>query len=589
MLKKFSMTFMLMIIFASVSASFMGLKLYATISNADIVAINVDTTIANGDMIVRFAEGFNFTISPAPSYFAVESIEYFYVTVATVNGGIPRVDNVRINANVSSGTIIAVNETLDFIHSPTVASETTGFAHGLLQNRFTLNNGRYTLQLYGSNVYSLQAINIWINFDTIDDLTATEPTPPPTPTSSSHIELLNNVTDTSSAVSAVREAINHMTSTQLASGQLELFAELAIARVAQIQVGSNIVISQPTVAQAGTLAQQTQSAIEEMLQQYNYQLLRHLRPTVTFVTEDSDVSIVIDPTALDTDIVQFTVQTPRYSITFSDTFIENEADRAPITVNMQAGNYYEVTFSRPITQPARIALSSAQESDYMAIRRRSTGQFVGGNRNPITGLYEAMITESDTYVVVENRVDFTDIQHLSHEAQRAIRILASHGQVSGVGEGRFNPDAPINRAEIARLVTNMLGLYNPNQNGGFIDVQRADWFFGAAGSANHHNIMHGTGGNMFSPRMVLPRDQLLVLSARVLRNQMGYRIPANPNNVLQIFTDRNDFADWSINDLALATRANLVIRRADGRFMPRDSMTRGDAALVLYRLYMRLW
>lgn len=81
----------------------------------------------------------------------------------------------------------------------------------------------------------------------------------------------------------------------------------------------------------------------------------------------------------------------------------------------------------------------------------------------------------------------------------------------------------------------------------------------------------------------------MMLSARVLRNQMGYRPPVNQEAVLQIFTDRSDFADWSLSDIALATRENLVTRRADGRFLPREPMTRGDAALVLYRLYMRLW
>jgi len=70
---------------------------------------------------------------------------------------------------------------------------------------------------------------------------------------------------------------------------------------------------------------------------------------------------------------------------------------------------------------------------------------------------------------------------------------------------------------------------------------------------------------------------------------MGYRTPAYPDGFLRRFADRDDLANWSIDDLALAARENLIIRRADNRFLPRDPMTRGDAALVLYRLYNRLW
>jgi len=391
------------------------------------------------------------------------------------------------------------------------------------------------------------------------------------------------------AVQSVRQALLTATQAQLQSGYVELFAENAISRAAQITVGNNIQISQATVSQSQAVAHQTQAAIETMLQQNNYQLQRALRPSVAFISDSEQISINIDPTTQNTTIEQFIILTPSFSITFSEAFVESEVRSAPLTVNITAGNSYEVVFSRPIAQPARIALPCNNNSNYMAIQRRSNGDFVGGIRNPVTGKREAFITASDTYVVVENRVDFTDIQHLSREAQNAIRHLASRGMISGVGGGRFDPNASINRAQIAQLVTRMLGIHDPNANGGFADVQRADWFFGAAGSANHHGIMHGTGNNRFSPHMILPRDQLTALSARVLRTRMGYRTPTNPNVILQRFTDRNDFANWSIDDLALATQVQLFIPRADGRFMPRDSMTRGDAALVLYRLHNKIW
>jgi len=390
------------------------------------------------------------------------------------------------------------------------------------------------------------------------------------------------------AVQTVRETLLTATQAQLQSGYLELFAENAISRAAQIQAGNNIQISQSTVSEAEAIAIQTQSAIEAMLQQNNYQLQRDLRPTISFVSDSEDVEIRIDPTTRNTRAEQIVVYTPTASITFSDAFIDSEV-RTSLTVTLSANSPHEVVFSREVSQPARLALPCSRISDYLAIQHQETGQFVGGIRNPVTGQREAPITTSGTYIIVENRVDFTDIQHLSQETQRAIRVLASHGKISGVGGGRFNPDAAINRAEIAQLTTRMLGLLQQNVSSNFRDVQRADWFFAAAGSAYRHGLMQGTGNNMFSPRVVLPRDQLTALSARVLRTQMGYRTPTNPNAALQRFADRDDFANWSINDLALAAQANLIILRADGMFNPRDPMTRGDAALVLYRMYNRLW
>jgi hypothetical protein len=101
--------------------------------------------------------------------------------------------------------------------------------------------------------------------------------------------------------------------------------------------------------------------------------------------------------------------------------------------------------------------------------------------------------------------------------------------------------------------------------------------------------MTGTGGNAFSPRVNMPNEQLIALGARILRTEARFRDPANPQQYLQLFNDMDALAAWSLNDIALATRENLVIFRADGRFAPRNTITRGDAALVLYRVYRRIW
>jgi len=191
--------------------------------------------------------------------------------------------------------------------------------------------------------------------------------------------------------------------------------------------------------------------------------------------------------------------------------------------------------------------------------------------------------------VEEQRIIFTDMQHLSAEMQRAIMTLATQGIISGTAPGRFNPDATISRAEFARIITGMLGIFDPNAASEFEDVRRTDWFFGAVGSAYRHGLMTGTSPTTFSPNDVITRHYLAVVSARVLMLELGIRMPADPDAVLQTFTDSDSLEAWSVGYLALATRHNLVGPREDGSFSPNELMTRGDAALILYRLYLRLW
>ena len=144
--------------------------------------------------------------------------------------------------------------------------------------------------------------------------------------------------------------------------------------------------------------------------------------------------------------------------------------------------------------------------------------------------------------------------------------------------------------EFAALIVRMLGIHDLNVTDGFVDVSRNDWFFSVANSARQHGLMTGTGDNTFSPGMNMPNEQLIALGARILRTEARFRDPANPMQYLQVaFVDANQLSSWSINDIALATREGIITHRVDGRFAPHQIITRGEAALVLYRVYRRIW
>jgi len=418
---------------------------------------------------------------------------------------------------------------------------------------------------------------------------------PVTSTSLINPTTLNTITNQQTAVQAVRNALNAMTPEELETGLIEMFAEQAIGRAAsQTITGSGIVVNLATIEPLQSTAISTRDAINAMFVQEGYTPRRDLSANVSFFTTDgSSIEVLVEPSANQALVQHVRVRTPYYELAFPPGFIEAEVASIPLTVTVTTGNSYTVGITSNgasyVGETIRLSVPPIQGDVTYQTLVNTAGDAVGGRYNPATGLLDARIRESDTYIVVENRIDFSDIQHLSREMQEAIRVLASQGVISGTGAGQFSPGDSINRAQVAALTMRMLSQLDPNADGGFIDVLRADWFFGAAGSASRQEIMFGTGTNIFSPNVTMQRDQLTVLSARILRNEMGYRAPANPNQYLQVFTDRSDFAEWSLADIALATRENIVVFRVDGRFMPAASMNRGDVALTLYRLYLRLW
>jgi hypothetical protein len=169
----------------------------------------------------------------------------------------------------------------------------------------------------------------------------------------------------------------------------------------------------------------------------------------------------------------------------------------------------------------------------------------------------------------------------------AIEILASKGIITGSG-GTFRPDRTITRAEIAQIIVKTLSKLDPSADGGFSDVRSNNWYFGAAGSAKRHGIFTGSGG-LFKPLDPINKIEIVAVCARTLRSEMGYKNPASIDAALGGYADAASIANWGRADVALATRENLVVRRADGRFNGDGTMTRGDAAIILYRMFMRIW
>jgi len=400
---------------------------------------------------------------------------------------------------------------------------------------------------------------------------------------------LSTISDTSTAVQAVHNAFIRMSPEYLETGLLELFAEQAIGRAASGDVSGNlVVVSQASIAPLENIAIDTRDAIYGMLLQEGYEPWRDLRANISFVTNYREMEIRVEPSSYQAAVQHVKVRTPYYEVTFPSNFIVSEATDDPLTVNVMAGNIHTIQFSREVNSPLILSVPPL----YSTTTAYQTLMSIEGataltKYNPASSLLEARISFSGIFTTRVNRVDFEDIQGLSAEMQRAIRELASQNIISGTGRNRFGPNDSISRAEIATITVRMLGRLDPSAVSSFVDVRPNNWFYVAVSSAYMNGIMRGQG-RYFLPSSVITRNQVTSVAARILRIEMNYRTPSNPNRYLSRYTDRNDFASWSLGDISLATRAGIVIPRTDGRFLPNAPVNRGDAALLLYRMYQRL-
>jgi len=180
---------------------------------------------------------------------------------------------------------------------------------------------------------------------------------------------------------------------------------------------------------------------------------------------------------------------------------------------------------------------------------------------------------------------FADIQ--GHENQTAIEALAARGIISGRGDNRFEPSATMTRAEFSAIIVNGLGL-PAGPSASFEDVSQTAWFAEAVGTAFYYEIISGVSATRFNPRGTLTRQEAAVMITRAARlcGMDATLTDIETLNILAMFGDYRRAASWAWDALAFCYREGIL---DDYEFYirPRDAVTRGEVAEMLYRLLSR--
>ena len=157
----------------------------------------------------------------------------------------------------------------------------------------------------------------------------------------------------------------------------------------------------------------------------------------------------------------------------------------------------------------------------------------------------------------------------------AMDKLLNWGVVNGYPDGALHPDWQLTRAEFVAMVNRAYG-YDQLGNTPFIDVPDKAWFRDDINIAYTANYFSGVSPRMAGPNQQLTREQAMVLLARNMRMQ-----PID-GEVID-FTDGRDFSDWSRGYARAAKAAGVIGGYTDGSYKPKNSITRGEMAVMLQR------
>lgn len=207
------------------------------------------------------------------------------------------------------------------------------------------------------------------------------------------------------------------------------------------------------------------------------------------------------------------------------------------------------------------------------------GGFGGGSISRVEAGKDFVIENQPTEIL-EAKDEFSDLSSAPW-AKDAINILASEGVLSGTGDGTFCPQNTITRAQFAQMVVKAFDIPLLTEKAmSFTDVNRGDWYHEAIQILCHRGIVNGISSTEFGVNQPITRQDMAVIINRTM-SHLKMTI-AQGNEIT--FADEADISDYAKNSVTLLTKTGIINGKENGTFAPKDTATRAEAAVIIYRI-----
>lgn len=191
--------------------------------------------------------------------------------------------------------------------------------------------------------------------------------------------------------------------------------------------------------------------------------------------------------------------------------------------------------------------------DHLAYLAGYPGGIFGPDQNMTRAeaaqMFYNLLLEKD----VEITVEFEDVPADAWYA-KPVNTLASLGILSGVGNGRFDPERSITRAEFT-----VIAMKFANTSGGgvniFSDVNEDDWFYSAVVDSTQYGWINGYPDGTFRPEATISRAEVTVIVNHMLGRAADRPYVIAHEEELNTFGDVNR-GHWGYFHIAEATNAH---------------------------------
>lgn len=183
-----------------------------------------------------------------------------------------------------------------------------------------------------------------------------------------------------------------------------------------------------------------------------------------------------------------------------------------------------------------------------------------------------------------NYTPFNDIA--GHWAEESIRYCVENGLFNGVSAQSFAPETAMTRAMfvtvLGRLYEKRGGALPQGGLSSFSDVKPGSYYQPYLAWATENGIIRGYGNGRFGPDDPVTREQMATIMAAFL-SATGYADQVAPGSAA-VFADAGRISGWAREGVDICLERSLLSGYPDGCFHPDYQATRAQVAAILQRL-----
>ena len=284
----------------------------------------------------------------------------------------------------------------------------------------------------------------------------------------------------------------------------------------------------------------------------------------------------------DTSLIPFTVTISNSSATVEGETVVLSPVEFTVTATYGGKTVSVDTFSAYVNRTVEVTKEQAAKiTTAVVVNADGSTRHVPTNVIEKDGKFYAIINSrtNSTYALIENVVTFSDAVGKWYEA--VVNEMGSREIIKGYGNGIFDGEAYITRADFVTILVRALGL-PANGTSTFTDVSASAFYFGSVATAAQYGLVNGRDNNNFDPSANITRQEAMAMLQRAakLTNFTG------TSASLSDFSDAENVSTWA-QDAVKWNVGSGLIKGSNGQLRPNDCISRAESATIILRLLQK--